>query len=81
MPQDEEVDLAAKPESFELILTISLSMTLSCFAIIFAFQELEMFDRNLYLVAIVFVAASIIGGWTILGSGEVARLLLNDGST
>jgi hypothetical protein len=77
MPETKE-DIAAKPESFELMLLISLTMTVSCVAIIFAFQEIEAFGRNLYLVTIVFVAASIIGGWTIIGGDQVARLLFKE---
>ena len=77
MPQTED---EVKPESFELMLTISLSMTISCLAIVFAFQELEAFGRNLYLVMVVFVAASIIGGWMIIVAGDVTKLIFKDES-
>jgi uncharacterized membrane protein len=78
MPQTEDEDWSAKPESLELILTISLTMTVSCIAIIVAFQEIDTFGRNIYLVSLVFAAASIIGGWTILGSGEISKLLFKE---
>jgi hypothetical protein len=78
MQQTEDKDATATPESFELILVISLTMTLSCFAVIFALQGIETFGRNVYVVALFFAAASIVGGWTIMGSQEIAKVLFKE---